>query len=81
MVDNKHSKKVFDESAQCCINSELGNASRLEPDVLCWSTKGISGLFELALNSRLLIEQSTVQTTLGGKPSYIYKTHTSVWCN
>lgn len=35
MVDNKHSKKVFDEFAQCCINSELGNASRLEPDVLC----------------------------------------------
>lgn len=29
-------KKVFDEFAQSCINSVLGNASRLEPDVLCY---------------------------------------------
>lgn len=36
MVDSKHSKKAFDEFAQSCINSVLGNASWLEPDVLCY---------------------------------------------
>lgn len=84
LVDNKHGKKkkkVFDECAQSCVNSVLGNARRLEPDVLCYDpTEGLSGLFELALNSISLIEQSTVQAMLGGKRSSIYKTHTSVCC-